>query len=490
MPGYDGIELIGRAKQLNPRIDFIIISGYRHFDYAQKAIRFGVEDYLLKPLKAVEINQTLRKMIEKYNDRDQAKEREDKYSARIEHDAKKRHEQFIAGLLVTDKREGLVTEPGSQLPLSLEQINRDFDLAFKADSFQAFLVKADVHFDSLNANVRKLLTEKSVGVVRDALVAKCHSCVLYPTDHGIYGIVNFGEEHTKALRRALLAVIDGLQSQSELFDRIKVTIGLGRLSEDINEMAASISEAESAVANRLLFGAGRVIEKFGGQEAAEILNQIVTANVRSRFLQCVEILDDAEIRTTIEGIASVVATYESMTGKAIRALCDECIQILHFGLKSQNAVDGWVEDKEAELLEKLDMCSSQKDVFYLLSTFASSLIAHVAASRKSENNKPVRETQKYIQANFSRPISLESVSQRVGFNPTYFSLLFKKETGMNFLEYLTDVRIKEAKRALADPRKTIADVAADVGYSDVKHFSRLFTRSTGIHPSKYRKLYY
>ena len=62
MPGYDGIELIGRAKALNPAIDFIIISGYRHFDYAQKAIRFGVEDYLLKPLKALEINQTLRKM--------------------------------------------------------------------------------------------------------------------------------------------------------------------------------------------------------------------------------------------------------------------------------------------------------------------------------------------------------------------------------------------------------------------------------------------
>ena len=61
---------------------------------------------------------------------------------------------------------------------------------------------------------------------------------------------------------------------------------------------------------------------------------------------------------------------------------------------------------------------------------------------------------------------------------------------MNFLEYLTDVRIKEAKRLLADPRKTIADVSEEVGYNDVKHFSKLFTRITGIHPSKYRKLYY
>ena len=75
MPGYDGIELIERAKALDSRIDFIIISGYRHFNYAQKAIRFGVEDYLLKPLKALEINQTLRKMTEKYKERDKAKQR-------------------------------------------------------------------------------------------------------------------------------------------------------------------------------------------------------------------------------------------------------------------------------------------------------------------------------------------------------------------------------------------------------------------------------
>ncbi len=481
MPGYDGIELIERAKRLNPDIDFIIISGYRHFDYAQKAIRFGVEDYLLKPLKAVEINQTLRKMVERYGERDQARQREENYSARIESDVRMLHEQFMTSLLVTEKRQG---------PVSLEQINRDFSLNFKADLFQAFIVKADVHFESLNANVRKLLMEKSTGVIKEALLARCHALLLYPTDRGIYGIVNFSAGHNKALRRAMVAVIDELQSQSELFDRIKVSVGLGRQSVDINELFASLREAECAVANRLVYGPGRVIDRAGSQKTAEIVNQIITAKVRNMLLKGVEILDDSEIRTAFEDIASVAASHAGMTGKAIGALCEECIQVLRFGLKSQNAVDDWVEVQQADFFQKLDMCNGQKDVFQLLSSYASNLIAHVVALRKSENNKPVREIQKYIHAHFSSSISLESVSQRVGFNPTYFSLLFKKETGINFLEYLTDVRIKEAKRVLSDPGKTIADVAADVGYSDVKHFSQLFARITGIQPSKYRKLYY
>ncbi|HEY8349074.1 MAG TPA: response regulator [Clostridia bacterium] len=51
MPNYDGIELVRRAKELYPEMHFIIISGYSHFEYAQSAIKYGVEDYLLKPLK-------------------------------------------------------------------------------------------------------------------------------------------------------------------------------------------------------------------------------------------------------------------------------------------------------------------------------------------------------------------------------------------------------------------------------------------------------
>ena len=318
----------------------------------------------------------------------------------------------------------------------------------------------------------------------------CHVLLLYPTERGIYGIANFSENQAKSLRRAMQLVIDVLQSQSELFDRIKVSVGLGRQSDDINELFESVREAENSVANRLISGAGRVIERSGGKESAEIVTRVITASIRHWLLKGVEILEANDIRGAIDDIARVTAAYEGMTGKAIVALCEECNQILRFGLKSQNALDDWTEEKLVDFHERLEMCNSQKDIFLLLNTYAASLIAHVTALRTSENNKPVREAQKYIQENFSSTINLENISQRVGFNPTYFSSLFKRETGMNFLEYLSDVRIKEAKRMLSDPRKTIADVAADVGYSDVKHFSKLFTRITGIHPSKYRKLYY
>lgn len=61
MPGCDGLEMIARAKQLREDLDFVIISGYRHFEYAQSAIKYGVSDYLLKPIQKEELCSTLEK---------------------------------------------------------------------------------------------------------------------------------------------------------------------------------------------------------------------------------------------------------------------------------------------------------------------------------------------------------------------------------------------------------------------------------------------
>ncbi|MEG2731993.1 MAG: response regulator, partial [Clostridium sp.] len=71
MPGYDGLELIKRAKSEGINTEFIIISGYRHFEYAQNAIRYGVGDYLLKPIKKDELMDALKRIGERYRERNE-----------------------------------------------------------------------------------------------------------------------------------------------------------------------------------------------------------------------------------------------------------------------------------------------------------------------------------------------------------------------------------------------------------------------------------
>ena len=95
----------------------------------------------------------------------------------------------------------------------------------------------------------------------------------------------------------------------------------------------------------------------------------------------------------------------------------------------------------------------------------------------------------YINKNYNTPLSLEDVSSLVGFNPAYFSFLFKKETGKNFMKYVIEVRMQNAKQLLIQTNNDIADIAMEVGYTDLKYFSKLFKKETGLNPSQYRKLY-
>ena len=75
----------------------------------------------------------------------------------------------------------------------------------------------------------------------------------------------------------------------------------------------------------------------------------------------------------------------------------------------------------------------------------------------------------------------------VDISPYYFSKLFKEDTGVNFIEYLTSVRIQEAKRLLLDGERSIKDICIEIGYQDPNYFSRIFKKHTGVTPTEFKE---
>ncbi len=96
--------------------------------------------------------------------------------------------------------------------------------------------------------------------------------------------------------------------------------------------------------------------------------------------------------------------------------------------------------------------------------------------------------QKHLQYNYMMyDISLDSVSEMLNMNASYFSSLFKKCFGVNFVDYLTELRMNAAKELLADPLRSTAEVAALVGYESPNYFARAFKKKTGLTPTEYRR---
>ena len=107
--------------------------------------------------------------------------------------------------------------------------------------------------------------------------------------------------------------------------------------------------------------------------------------------------------------------------------------------------------------------------------------------KKTQSGTVVSKAREYIQENFRKEISLDDVSREVNVSPYYFSKLFKEESGENFIEYLTRLRIDEARTLLESRDMSIKEIGIQVGYSDPNYFSRIFKKQTGMTPREYRE---
>ncbi|PZE19783.1 response regulator transcription factor [Paenibacillus xerothermodurans] len=108
-------------------------------------------------------------------------------------------------------------------------------------------------------------------------------------------------------------------------------------------------------------------------------------------------------------------------------------------------------------------------------------------TREALEKSPIQQVKEYIRLNMAGDITLTQAAARVHLNPSYLSQLFKQQLNRNFVDYIVEVRMEEAKRLLSRTSLRINEVADRVGYSDVAYFSNTFKKCNGCTPSEFRK---
>jgi two-component system response regulator YesN len=114
-------------------------------------------------------------------------------------------------------------------------------------------------------------------------------------------------------------------------------------------------------------------------------------------------------------------------------------------------------------------------------------VDEVYATRETRTLPVIRQAVRYIKEHFREELTLDDVAQAVHFSPYYVSRLFKEELGMNFIEYLTRIRIDEAKRMLLETNQTVSEIAVYVGYQDPSYFTKVFKKMEGRTPTQFRR---
>lgn len=301
MPGIDGMELIRKVKEKLPDTEIIIISGYRHFEYAQTAIRYGVRNYLLKPIKKEELRDTLQKIADIYREKNEQLNFEERVRLALKNDAGKLRTSFISRMIYGDReRENII---------SLKELNNQYHFHFREGVFQVVAIK----FDHVNHNDSciSFLADKAAGLALQYLEPVCFDHEVYAEFSTFYLLLNFGEEESKNVRKNVRQMLDELKAQESILNGMSVTIGMGSMVNTAGSIRKSFLDAVFMIKQRLLLGTGRMLEMDEAQQRknSDFINSEAFYRFNREMERAVEALNVVETRRTIEGLRDVLKNY-------------------------------------------------------------------------------------------------------------------------------------------------------------------------------------
>ncbi len=464
LPGISGINVIEKIRSHGLMCEFVLLEDTEDFKLAQKAMRLGVREYLLNPVTLKDVTRILTDVLERY----QASHSKDTESYLFQTRRLLRN-SFMRNFVSSENRR---ISPISEL-------NAQYHFSFNDGFFQGVLIQL--------RNLPKEEEETFLPAVTEEL--------RFRFDPICYEMIPFIQG---ALRLTLLLNYDETSPMpkrlNEIHDIIKeflssrgchgtsYSIGIGSQSRDANSLLNTLHSAERAAYCEILQGSNKIFY-IDQQEFDNLkVQDVVTADFQNELRMSVESMD--------------IVKYENIIRRAfdrLNATTDPEI-IVEICRAAIIEIAKASEDPEALSREQIRRVLYAAINAPSLSAILSNLMKNArtkleALQKEREFSKPIREATKFIKENFRENLTLANVADHVHLNASYLSMLFKKETDKNYMSFLTDCRIEEAKKLLKDSNMSVAEICYAVGYTDKKHFSRLFIKHIGIRPTAYRSLH-
>ena len=469
MPGCDGIELIQRAKALQPKLHFIVVSGYRKFEYAQNALKYGVEDYLLKPLKQEELTGILLRLKDKLGE-------EAVLELQLKRSGERRQELLLEALKSAAER----GEPF----LSARQADAEYGFRFAGGVYFAALVRVDVAGALQYRDGVAILLRHALEIVRREVGALADECAAAVEKEGVAVLACLRSYRAVEVKQCFTKIRKEIENQRDLFWNIRATVCLGSRCDELEHCGASMRQALWLCRDRLC----RPQPWRDAETEPPVSEQRwqMDAARKKSFQVAAECLDEARFAQELEESFRVLEALPELNGQMVEDWFRQVVEACLYGMRQSGEIR---ERFREELEEDFWLCGDTQEVYRLLHKTIRDEIRRLGEEKALREMRPITEAKRYIQQHYQEALRLEDVSSAVGFNATYFSTLFKKETGQNFVDYLTELRISKSKELLCADELSVQDVAEQVGYRDLKYFSRLFKKLTGVSPSDYKKLY-
>lgn len=470
MPGINGIDAMKEIRENNSKVIFIVISAYDKFDYARESISLDVLEYLTKPMDRAKVISALKNAM-----------------GIIDQERKKRSND----LLIKEKLETVTPIIESGLIYSIllqEHFTEDIEnykTILGISQNYAYMV-AVVCGDAQERNHMTNAVGSSVRLqnhyqeIKECLKEYFDCIVGTVMANKLAILVPCEQSHLDYNER-----IELIERARELVRRLhkktgsSFRIGIGKVKE-LHNLAESYNEA----LNALIITTGSV---------AHVEDLPIGCDYAEDYPIHLEkkLFEEIEKGEVNNAVSTARAFFDWMAENNPDSLMEIRIKILEFALWAEHLAyekGGMTyrfnsrQDYLPSIMETSDLQQLKKWFMEKIMTACQNIL-----NKRAEKSKTIIETAKdYIRDNFHKDISLDDISRAVNISPYYFSKIFKEETGENFIEYLTNIRIDKAKELLSGTEYSMKEICSMVGYSDPNYFSRSFKKHVGVTPTEFK----
>lgn len=490
MPFMDGLTLSSKLREKFPTTKIIILTGFDEFEYAQKAIRLDVVEYVLKPISSKElidvlINTKLKidREIAQKKDIETLKEYYYKSLPLL-------REKFLCSLVTGKLSRDEIMEKSKAYGLSLS--GRKFVVAVAGIDFSTAQNDGDSEGSLIGTGEmgisedRELIKFAVLNICQEVLDKYGCGTVFINND---YIVIIFASEDmsSDAFMEKVPSILDEIHQNIMKYYKLPIRIGIGSYYSDIENTNYSYKNAVSAMDYSMIMGNNPIIYIEDVEPKRSKRLKFDELKKRS-LITSIKVGTPEEISNTIEKLfIDVLEAKNSYKDYQIFLL-----EILTTILKVARDLNVDMDNLfgvNYNLFVEIYKFKDLRKVREWIKSICIKIRSYISQERQDSCKQIVSDAVEYLKENYSdSEITIDKVCKMLHISPAYFSSLFKKETKLTFVNYLTHIRMEAAKELLRSTNLKTFEIAKKVGYSEPNYFSYCFKKNFGISPSEYRNV--
>ncbi len=477
MPFMDGLELCRLVRKDFPKMKIIILSGYDDFSYAQKAVSLKVTEYLLKPITPVKLLESIHVLKEDIEREQEINQAESDIGIGQDELIKIEKQNFFRKLVKGEMSLSDILDTGESLGMNLS-----------ASWYQVVLCYIDVTGNKMKETAEP---QNYINDERPENLFLVNG--FYEFDRGTEGIalVILGDSEDD-LRERLKLCMDSIEELKGKYEQLYYFVGIGSMVNRLREIKQSYRDANRAYSRRYLTHESQVVI-FDQMERESQSRKMDLGEIDMQRLNHHVVRDFLRMGSEDEVAPFIKEYMESMGSENIQSL----IFMQYITMDIYLKIASYLEELGYKIEEVSKDCGDINEVIrkytyidkiedYFISVIKIALGLRDNLSRK-KNLQTIEQAKQYIQKNYAmEDISLNSVASYVGISPNYLSSMFSQETGQTFIEYLTQIRMEQAKKLMQTTNMKSADISYEVGYNDPHYFSAMFKKTMGCTVREFR----